>query len=394
MVLFLHRIVLVCLGLLLLGPLAGAEELAVEDFSFEGPLGSPGTSVEQVGVNHFRVSLPRAPGHPEWGQMLRFTLKNAKGNSLRLDNGPSGLRCFGSYSYDGKTWHPVEKAVVEENGKKISTILFPEFTEETVYFGEEIPMSYEDMLGMIDQWKKHPCVSVHAIGESCGGRTIYRVTITDPGSPVPEEQRWVHHAVNQHCYEFNAMWRIVGMIEWLLGDEAAEARKRHIGHFVVMMNVDGPSSGFARVNAQGFDMNRGYSSTGADSEKQPKESYVVQKDMEQIHAKTPLTTTWSMHTWAGPKVDLLVRPGPQMQEGELGSWKDFQAIVFENSKNGQFNPFQHLTGEPSLTHWCSGTHVQFGCSAFCCEGCGEMRTIEENKQVGETLMKSLAEFFE
>ena len=219
------------------------------------------------------------------------------------------------------------------------------------------------------------------------------MTIADPNSPIAEKDRWVHHIVNQHCYEFNSMWRNVGMIEWLLSDEAAEARKKHIGHFVVMMNVDGPSSGYARVNSQGIDMNRGYCSTGADSEKQPTESYVVQKDMEQIDAKTPLTTTWSMHTWAGPKVDLLVRPGSEMQEGKLGSWKKFQSIVFKNSRGDQFNPFQHLTSKPSLTHWCSGTHVQFDCTAFCCEGCGEMRTIAENKQVGETLMKSLVEFY-
>lgn len=388
-----NRVLIAFLALIYTACHLRGAELTVEDFSFEGPLGSPGTTVTELGPNHFRVSLPRAPKHPEWSQMLRFTLKHAKGNTLRLDNGPAGVRCFGSYSYDGKTWHPVEKATLTENGKKVSTILFPEFAEDTVYFGEEIPMSYEDMVGMIELWKEHPAVSVHPVGKSCGGRTIWRVTITDRDSPIPETKRRVHHVVNQHCYEFNAMWRIVGMIEWFLSDDATEARKKHIGHFIVMMNVDGPSSGFARVNSQGVDMNRGYSSTGADAEKQPTESYIVQKDMEQIDAKTPITTTWSMHTWAGPKVDLLVRPGPEMQADKLGSWKEFQSLVFKNSKDHQFNPFTHLTSKPSLTHWCSGTHVEFGCTAFCCEGGGEMRTIAENKQVGKTLMKSLTEFY-
>ena len=152
-----------------------AAELTVEDFCFEGPIGSPGTTVTKLGPNHFRVKLLRAPEHPEWGQMLRFTLKNAKGNTLRLDNGPAGLRCFGSYSYDGKTWHPVEKTSVTENGKKIPTLLFPEFMEDTVFFGEEIPMSYEDMLGMMEESGRNtrafpsiPSAS-RAAGERFGG---------------------------------------------------------------------------------------------------------------------------------------------------------------------------------------------------------------------------------
>jgi len=67
-----------------------------------------------------------------------------------------------------------------------------------------------------------------------------------------------HHVVNQHCYEYNAMWRIAGMIDWLLSDEEAKARQRNVWHFVAQMNVDGPHNGWGRVNRQGIDMNRAY----------------------------------------------------------------------------------------------------------------------------------------
>ena len=50
-------------------------DLSVEDFTFEGPLGSEGTTIERVEKNHFKVTLGSAPGHPDWNNKLQFTIK-------------------------------------------------------------------------------------------------------------------------------------------------------------------------------------------------------------------------------------------------------------------------------------------------------------------------------
>ena len=388
-------------------PTLKAGELTVEDFRFDGPLGSKGATIEKLGPEHFHVTLSQAPGHPEWSNMLQFTiLRNAKGKRLRIGctvrgmkksssgtNETSGMRCFVSWSYDGKNWTPLRRSTIKENGKKITTLIFPKFTQDRVFVGGEVPMSYEDHVGLLRHWEKHPHATLHEIGESLGGRTMYRLTVTDPESHVPEARRWVHHAVNQHCYEYNAMWRIAGMIDWLLSEEGADCRRRHICHFVVTMNVDGPTAGYARVNAQGIDLNRSYHPDGANPKTQAHESYVVQKDMEALaEAGPPFTTTWSMHTWAGDQIEMLLRPGAEMG-GLFGPPEAFWKVVKKNDPRDSFKSQTVLDSKPNPSHWCSGTHLQFGASAFCCEGAGDIMTKEENLYTGEVLMKSLDQYY-
>ena len=60
--------------------------MAVEDFSFEGTLGSAGTTLRRVGRNHFVATLGAAPNHPEWCNKIQFTIaQHALGNALRLE---------------------------------------------------------------------------------------------------------------------------------------------------------------------------------------------------------------------------------------------------------------------------------------------------------------------
>lgn len=388
------------LSVVLLAPAVAAlgGELSAADFSFNEALGSEGARIEKLGPGHFRVILAPAPGHPEWSNMLQFViLRNAKGSRLRLDLGAAGnetgMRSFCSWSYDGKHWRPIRRTRIKEGTKTVTALVFPEFTEDRVLVGGEVPMSYEDHVALLRQFEKHPHATLHRLGKSPRGRELWRLTVTDPGGPHPIGKRWVHHVVNQHCYEYNAQWRIVGMIRWLLSDEGADCRKRQICHFVVMMNVDGPSAGYGRVNTQGIDMNRSYSAGGTDQAKQAREAYLVQKDMEALMASgPPITTTWSMHTWSGPKVEIMLRPGPEMG-ASVGAWTELRDAIRRNDTRGQFKPLRVLTSPLSPTHWCSGTHKQFGLSAFCCEGGGDIYSKEETLRTGAVLMKSLAEYY-
>lgn len=386
------------LGMAFLGS-ADAAPLGIEDFSFEGPLGCSGAAIEQVGENHFRVTPGHAPEQPGWANMVQFTIvRNAKGNALRLDVVDEAATVyffndyFYSWSYDGKTWHPVHWEVGRKEKVKKDTLLFPTFTEDTVYVGHQAPMSYEDLAAMVTEWAQHADVTVHIIGQSLGGRNLYRIEIAAKEG-APREKRWVHYIANQHPGEHNAQWRIVGMVRWLLSDAGAGCRRRSICHFVPMMSPDAPSHGWYRVNAQGVDMNRSYRSEGANKDEQAHEAYIAQEDLEALMASSePVTDLWSMHTWGGI-VEPILHPGPEFNAERL--WTAFRDVLERNDTHGLIKPLAAKESGPEddPTYWTHGPHRQFGITAVLCEGAGEIFTQEENIESGAVIMQSLADFY-
>jgi hypothetical protein len=378
----------------------GAQKLSITDFTFDGPLGSEGATIEERGENHFRVDLGHAPQHENWNNKLQFTiLQNAKGNALRLDvhfeKGEPGLytmnEYFASYSYDRETWHPVHWQSGDRTKDYAHDVLqFPVFAEDTVYAGHQVPMSFEKLKALIQGWRKHPAVNVRIPGESLGGRPIYRLEITDPDSPHPPEKRWPHYFANQHPGEHNSQWRMAGMIGWLLSDAGKDCRQRTICHFVPMMSPDAPSHGWYRVNAQGVDMNRSYRPEGADESGQAHEAYIAQRDLEMLMASAaPPVTIWSMHTWGG-KVDPRIIPGPELG-GVLGSWEAMNARLQENDPDDLVKAMEkHPCKKSAGTHWTQGPHLQFGVTAVLCEGAGNIYTKAENIESGAVLMKTIA----
>ncbi len=381
------------------GMQCNSKELSVDDFTFEGPLGSQGASMEKIGTNHFQVTLGHAPEHPDWSNKLQFRiLRHAKGNDLRLDvvfhGGDAYIfnEYFYSWSYDGINWHPIQWQKKSKRSAEGDTLIFPVFEEDVVFVGHQVPLSYEDLLALIERWKQHPCVNVHEIGESLGKRMIHRITITDPDGIHPGNERWVHYFANQHPGEHNAQWRMAAMIDWLLSEEAREDVRRSICHFVIMMSPDAPSHGWYRVNAQGVDMNRSYFAAGSDAEKQAHEAYLCQKDLELLMASdAPVTDVWSMHTWGGI-VEPICIPGPEMGK-EVGSWEKLKEILIKNDTQNLIKPLKTDTDEGNLTYWTDGPHRQFGVTTFLCEGAGALYTKQENLDSGVVIIKSLMEYY-
>jgi len=379
---------------------AAPDELSAADFKFDGPLGSAGTTIERVGKNHFHVRLGHAPEHADWSNKLQFKiLRHAKGNDLRLDvtfdGKPYSLNeYFHSWSHDGVDWHPVHW----KNGRDVSkirdTLVFPTFTEDVVYVGHQVPMSYEDVVAFHEQWGRSPYVTVRVLGKSLGGRNLYRATVTDPDSPHPKNKRWVHYLANQHPGEHNSQWRMVGMMDWLLSDapEAADCRRRTITHFVLMMSPDAPSHGWYRVNAQGVDMNRSYFADGSDPAAQAHEACIAQRDLEALMASdAPVTDAWSMHTWGGI-VEPLLHPGPEIGTA-VGPWTELRDILEQYDTQDLIKALRVNTNKPTLTYWTHGPHTQFGITAVLCEGAGALYTKQENLDSGAVLMKGLAAYY-
>jgi len=381
------------------GKAAAAGELSVDDFQFDGPLGCAGATIEKLGANHFRVTLGHAPEHPDWCNMLYFQIvRNAKGNTLRLDVTFPGGNAYrfnhnsATWSYDGEDWQAIRWVDPGEPSKRGDSLLFPEFTEDTVWFGAQVPMSYEDAVALMDRWAKHPHATVCVLGESLGGRKLLRLDVTDPKSPHPREKRWVHWFGNQHPGEHNSQWRIAGMVDWLLSDGGADCRRRSICHFVLMTSPDGPSHGWYRVNARGVDMNRSYFAKGADPEKQAHEAFVVQKDLEALMASdAPVTAVWSMHTWGGP-VEPILLPGPEFGSA-IGPWEEFRDILRKHDPDGLIEPLKTSPKPGHPNHWNNGPHVQFGVTNVLCEGAGGWTSKQKSLDAGAILMESIAEHY-
>jgi hypothetical protein len=380
---------------------APSGELRVEDFSFAGPLGSDGATVERLGRNRFRVTLGHAPAHDTWPNKLNFRiLRRARGNDLRLEVVFRGGADYPfneyhqSWSYDGVDWNPIAWKLGHLASKQADELVFPVFTADQVHVGTQVPMSYEQGEALVRGWAKSPHVRVHVAGRSRGGRNLYRVEVTDPASPHPRGRRWVHYFANQHPGEHNSQWRLVGMVDWLLSDAAADFRRRNIAHVVLQMSPDAPSHGWYRVNAEGVDMNRSYRAAGADSTRQTLEPYLWQRDFEALMASAaPVTAAWAIHTWGGI-VEPIVVPGPEFG-ARLGPWTAFRDVMLRHDGLGLVEPLKARERVPDYgaTSWSDGPHAQFGITGVLCEGGGVLQTKRLNMDSGVALIRSVAEFY-
>ncbi|MFW5922774.1 MAG: M14 family zinc carboxypeptidase [Planctomycetota bacterium] len=375
------------------------QELSSEDFIFDDDLGCTGACVERLGRNHFHVVPGHAPQHPEWANKINFTIKrHAQGNPLRLDVsfGGGNSMPFNEYSYswshDAIKWRPVHWENDTEDCSAGDSLLFPPFHQDTVHVGHQVPMSCPTMVRLVENYAGHPDAHLVRMGKSLEGRPLLRLRVTSRESPVPLDERPVLYFANQHPGEHNAQWRMIGMIDWLLGNSksAGDLRHTHATHFVVMMSPDAPANGWYRVNAQGVDMNRSYRPEGASSCEQAHEAFVVQRDLEKIASTSPLRMVWGHHTWGGI-VEPLIVPSPTT-ESNYGRWQDLRDLILSADVNGRVKPLRRRKPSSHEGSWTAGPHEQFGVTAVLCEGGGSHFLEKECRQAGEALMQGLAHY--
>ncbi|MEX2639148.1 MAG: M14 family zinc carboxypeptidase [Balneolales bacterium] len=375
--------------------------LTVDDFRFNGTMGSEGAQIERIDTNHFKVTLDHAPNQPGWPNNLYFEIaQNAKGNDLRLEvefedgTGYAFNSYFQSWSYDEDNWRPIHW----EHGRNVSTahdeLMFPVFTEDKVFVGHQVPMSFKTAEAMKKEWAEHPDVTLHTIGHTLQGRPMYRLEISSADSPVAPENRWSHYFANQHPGEHNAQWRMAGMVDWILSEDGMDYRQHNVSHFILFMSPDASANGWYRVNQDGMDMNRSYRAEGSDQEEQVHEAYVWQKDFEELMAsEVPVTSIWAMHTWQG-LVEPLLREGPEMGT-VLGPWTEFRDLLQQNDPDTLIKTLAVRDGGMGYgpVSWTDGPHHQFGLTAILCEGAGSHYTREENITAGVSIIKSMSEYY-
>lgn len=406
-------------------------ELKASDFRFDGRFGSHGARIEKVGRNHFHMHLAHAPNHPEWFNLPQFEIvRNARGNSLRLDvsfarSGDSSRNIrfnhdASTWSYDARNWRPVEWLHGHKAGDvEMDTLVFPEFEEDTVYCGVQVPMAYEDVVEFMARYGRHPDARVQVIGQSLGGRNIYRLEITDRAGDnreirksgreleqsAPEflssrlsdrispSRRWGFHVNQQHSGEHHGKWRMIGMIDWLLSEAGADLRKRSVWHFVLEMSPDAPTHGWYRISAAGVDLNRAYLVTGSDPAMQPHEAYVLQKDFEALMAsETPIAACWSMHTWPG-EAEPVMYPGQEVGRS-VGQAAGMASLLEKLDTKGLIKPLriEAEKQEPTIC-WHNGPHQQFGITCFLCEGSDFWTDKNLSIEVGRVFIQAMAEYY-
>lgn len=385
-------------------------QLSVEDITFEGEYGSKGATIEKAGENHFRIALSHVPGHPDWACTFQCVIAgNARGNAPRFDvlfkNNEDAYpypfdEYFVSYSYDNETWHSVmweknaDTGYPKPRGRE-NTLHFPAFKENVVYIGGQVPMSHEVMMKRIAMWQAHEHVRVQSIGKSAEGRDIPRVTIENASSSVPREKKWVFHLSTQHPMEGNAKWRLAGMVDYYLSDEAREFRTRSILYAVPMMAPDGAAHGWHRVNSAGVDMNRAYRAEGANEQEQSQEAYVNQKDFEALMASDArITALFSLHTWPGAVEPVLKGAGPEMGT-TIPSWTVLRDTLARSAPSSMMKPlaFRETADDAGANNWSGTPHARYGISLFLVEGGGALYTKGENIESGRALMRAIADYY-
>lgn len=399
-----------------------APPLTAADFTIDYQFGSRNSRVEQVGENHFAFHRGKSLEGDNRTSAPQFEIhRGIRGRQVTIDIHGLGAPSWGSgersqhnmhlaYSLDGRTWTPVLQEVIRvdeegrrlspdaSEGKQVSRVVLGPFDSDSLYFGWQIPLSHELAEKLYREWASDPrtarLVTVNELGKSIGGRTLYRLEITDPESDVPRADRWVHWVSSAHPHEGKARWRVAGLIDWLLSADpaAADSRRRSIWHVTIMMNPDGVDHGFTRVNMQNIDMNRAYRVAGSHPS-QAHEGFIYQREIERIMASgEPLITFTDMHVWGG-RVEAMIHLGPEFGSGpgKIGEWTALRETIKRQDPKGLYKDLATRNG--GATVWDGGVFRQFGITSSLVEGGGLIDSQADNIEAGRVYGRAYSKFY-
>ncbi|WP_409526369.1 M14 family metallopeptidase [Nitrincola sp. MINF-07-Sa-05] len=200
----------------------------------------------------------RKDNQSDFFQWFHFRLHTTAGvpHRLRIMNASESAYADGWHdyravaSYDRESWFRVD---TEYDGKELSIDLIPE--HNTLYLAYFAPYSFERHQDLLQQSQLSPLCEMVDLGETLDGRDLSMLVI---GDSAPEKKVvWI--IARQHPGETMAEWFIEGMLDRLLDEDDAVARKllqECVFHVVPNMNPDGSVRGHLRTNAAGVNLNR------------------------------------------------------------------------------------------------------------------------------------------
>ncbi|WP_151705395.1 M14 family metallopeptidase [Nitrincola alkalilacustris] len=217
-------------------------------------------NIEVISANDpsdIRLAI-RKDNQSDFFQWFHFRLHTTAGvpHRLRIMNASEAAYADGWHdyravaSYDRESWFRVE---TEYDGKELSIDLTPE--QNTLYLAYFAPYSFERHQDLLQQSQLSPLCEMVDLGETLDGRDLSMLVI---GDSAPEKKVvWI--IARQHPGETMAEWFIEGMLDRLLDEDDAVARKllqECVFHVVPNMNPDGSVRGHLRTNAAGVNLNR------------------------------------------------------------------------------------------------------------------------------------------
>ena len=150
--------------------------------------------------------------------------------------------------------------------------------------------TYGDYLGFVRSLPEHPHLQKTPLGASDGGHEHWELTMTDPAVPA-EKKRRIFWQAREHGYETFSSFAMEGLVEYLLSDAAAEARRQFMFVIHPMTNVDGVAQGYEYRAGYDFPQVRGTAS-----------ARLTFATVDRL--RPDFLVTW--HNWIGPRdVDVL-----------------------------------------------------------------------------------------
>ena len=307
----------------------------------------------------------------DFTQWFYFSLQGAAGVPLVLRflnagqcSYPKGWEGYAVMaSHDRQHWFRIDTSF---DGQVMTARTTPE--TQCLYLAYFEPYSWEQHLDLLATAGSSPHVTQAHLGQSCQGRDLSLLRVTDASSSMPLAERkkvWV--IARQHPGETMAAWFVQGLLERLLDGADAVSRQllqQCVFHVMPHMNPDGAVLGNLRTNAAGANLNREWQQPSL--ERSP-EVYWVRQTM----LATGVDLCLDVHGDEGLPYNFVVGSegttaySPRTAELEdrfksawLASCPDFQ---------DEFNYGRCAPGAANLALATNWVAQQFGCLAFTIE---------------------------
>jgi hypothetical protein len=142
------------------------------------------------------------------------------------------------------------------------------------------------------EWQRSPFVETEQTGESVLGRPLWLVSVTDTAVATAKRTRVTVHA-RTHPSEVESLYATREMIRILIADSPLALRLRSacIFNMMPMYNPDGVELGYARENANGVDLERGWDSPSP----QPEVAALKTLFASYMASESPIRVALNMH---------------------------------------------------------------------------------------------------
>lgn len=275
----------------------------VEAATFENPSGT------------FNIKTEKDAPSNNWSDWFFFKLSGVNGRApvLKVDfNAPSRWSSTHGnvrpvWSYDGETWSRLSSIDGYSDG--VLTFTLPAMEQSSVYVAMDIPYPWSKVVDDVEGWGASSYCTVTELSYggltgSSGGRPVYHLRIEDTHSHYANKL----HAVitcRSHPGEPQPSWSLKGMIDWILGSDAAAValREKVILDVFPCVNPDGVYMGKFRSFGDGTtDGNRGWSTSGPNSSLEQRETFLIHSKIHEVRDDVDFCIDLHSSDWTDVKL--------------------------------------------------------------------------------------------